>query len=84
MNIKNSRAVEASKQLAALTGESLTTAITVAVEERLARLEREAEAPKRRQRLAAIADDVTARLSPEARTANLDALLYDEKTGLPR
>ena len=38
MNIKNEQACRLAKQLAKLTGESLTTAVTEAVRERLARL----------------------------------------------
>lgn len=44
LNVKSDRADRLARELAELTGESMTAAITVAFEERLARIAREAHA----------------------------------------
>ena len=86
MNIKNEETHRLARELAEVTGESLTTAVTVAVRERL---ERE------RRRASSNGDDLAERLmeigrraAPKFRAAgitfeNYDELLYDED-GLPR
>jgi antitoxin VapB len=67
---------------AALTGESLTAAITIAVRERLERLRRE-RSTSLAQRLVAIGRDCAPRLKQPFRSAEHGELLYDER-GLPR
>jgi len=84
MNIKSERAQRAARQLAARTGESLTTAITVAVEERLARIE---EGDSRRARdlvdlLMSIGADAAPRWSEPFRSTDHGDLLYDSR-GMP-
>jgi antitoxin VapB len=86
MNIKNAETHRLARELAEITGESLTKAVTVAVRERL---ERE------RHRARPGGDDLIERLleigrrtAPQFRDAgitfeNYDDLLYDED-GLPR
>lgn len=81
MNIKSEEATALARELAALSGESMTTAVTVAVRERLERLKAERE--QRAKRLLDIGRDVAGRLSEPARTADHGELLYDE-LGLPR
>ena len=82
MNIKNPETERLVKELRALTGESLTGAITEAVRERLERLRREQETGLT-ERLVAIGKDCAVRLKEPFRSAPHGDLLYDEK-GLPR
>jgi antitoxin VapB len=82
LSIKNAETDKLVQALAALTGESLTEAITVAVRERLARLEAE-RGPARVERLLSIGRDAAARLKEPFRSADHGALLYDER-GLPK
>jgi antitoxin VapB len=67
------------RELAELTGESMTTVVTEALRERLARERRRGMA----DRLMAIGRDCASRMSEETRTMNYDELLYDEN-GLPK
>jgi antitoxin VapB len=83
LNIKSDEAHQLARQLSAITGESMTKAVVVALRERLDRLQRE-PSEDRVQRILAIARDCAAHLSEEQRSLDHDALLYDEKTGLPR
>jgi len=80
LNIKNVDAERVSRQLSELTGESITTAVTVAVRERLARLESEpTSAVSRVERILAIG----AETAPVLRASPLTIEdLYDER-GLP-
>jgi len=88
MNIKNEEAHRLAKELAEITGESVTAAVTVALKERLervgrARSERQDELV---ERLLAIGRDFRAHLKPECRdvdVAIIDTMLYDER-GLPK
>jgi antitoxin VapB len=82
MNIKNKEAYRLTKQLSKLTGESLTTAVTEAVRERLNRVRREQDVDLA-ERLLAIGRDCAAHLKEPFRTIDHDELLYDER-GLPR
>jgi antitoxin VapB len=82
LNIKNKEAHRLAEELAKLTGESMTTAVTVAVRERLHRVRREQVlllagfwlAPDK---------DCAAHLKEPFRSADHGDLLYD-KRGLPR
>jgi antitoxin VapB len=69
-------------ELAKLTGESLTTAVTQAVRERLDRVRRQ-ERQGLAERLLAIGKDCAARLPEPFRSGEHGDLLYDER-GLPR
>ena len=82
MNIKNEQACRLAKQLAKLTGESLTMAVTEAVRERLARLRGERDID-RAERLLAIGRDCAAHLKKPFRTVDHAELLYNEH-GLPK
>jgi antitoxin VapB len=82
MNIKNDEAYRLTKQLAQLTGESLTTAVTEAVRERLNRIRRE-RGVDLGERLLAIGRDCAAHLKEPFRTIDHDEMLYDER-GLPK
>jgi antitoxin VapB len=82
MNIKNKDAYELSKQLAKLTGESLTTAVTEAVRERLDRVRRE-RGGDLAERLLEIGRDCAAHLKEPYRTIDHGEMLYDDR-GLPK
>jgi antitoxin VapB len=82
MNIKNKEAYRLTKQLSKLTGESLTTAVTKAVRERLDRVRRE-RGVDLAERLLAIGRDCAAHLKEPFRTIDHEDMLYDER-GLPK
>jgi antitoxin VapB len=82
LNIKNTEARRLAEKLARLTGESMTTAVTVALRERLARLGR-ARGDKLADQLLAIGKDCAGRLKEPSRSAAHGDLLYDDR-GLPR
>jgi antitoxin VapB len=82
LNIKSEEAHRLAQELARLTGESMTTAVTEAVRERLNRLRRE-RAAGLADRLLAIGKDCAAHLKEPFRSADHGELLYDER-GLPR
>ena len=80
LNIKNPETTRLIRELAQATGESLTQALTTAVRERLGRVRAEAQPDE----VWAIVDDIRSRLPPGYLDQDLDRLLYDETTGLPR
>jgi len=82
MNIKNEETYRLAKELAALTGESLTGAITEALRERLARLRRE-RGSDLAAGLLAIGRDCAAHLKEPFRSIDHGEMLYDER-GLPK
>ncbi|MGQ0678408.1 MAG: type II toxin-antitoxin system VapB family antitoxin [Actinomycetota bacterium] len=85
LNIKNAETERIAKQLAAATGENVTTAVTVAVRERLERILSAGEliAKDRLARIQEIAADAAGRWREPYRSADHADLLYDED-GLPR
>ena len=82
MNIKNKEAHRLTEELSKLTGESLTTAVTESVRERLNRVRRE-RGGDLTERLMAIGKDCAAHLKKPFRTIDHGKMLYDEK-GLPK
>jgi antitoxin VapB len=82
LNIKSEETHRLVRELAALTGESMTAAVTEAVRERLDRMRRE-RGVRLADRLLAIGKDCAARLAEPYRSADHADLLYDEH-GLPR
>ena len=82
MNIKNEEASRLIRQLSKLTGESLTTAITEAVRERLDRIRRERDVDLA-ERLLVIGRDCAAHLKEPFDTIDHDKMLYDDR-GLPK
>jgi antitoxin VapB len=81
MSIKSPEAERLTRELAAVTGESLTEAVTESVRERLERVRRPNEAGLA-ERLLAIGADLAPRLREPYRSADHGDLLYDDK-GLP-
>jgi antitoxin VapB len=82
LNIKNPQTHELAQELADLTGETLTGAVTEAVRERIERL-RDSSAPSLADRLLAIGQACAARLPEPYRSAVHADLLYGDD-GLPR
>jgi len=80
LNIKNPETHALAAEIARKTGESMTEAVTVALRERLARLERPDALA---EDLLAIGKDCAARLKEPWRSIEHGALLYDD-LGLPR
>jgi len=81
MNIKNKEANQLARQLAKLTGESLTLAVTEAVRERLDRVRSE-HGIGLAERLLLIGRDCAAHLKEPFRSIDHDDMLYDDR-GLP-
>ncbi len=82
MNIKNEEAHELAKELAALSGQSITTVVTVALREKLERTKRDSSIGMSDQLLA-----IGRRFSEQVKQSKFkiltDADLYDEM-GLPK
>jgi antitoxin VapB len=87
LNIKSEEAHRLAHELARLTGESMTAAVTQALRERLDRVRRDRVRRERAvglaDRLLAIGKDCAAHLKEPFRTVDHGDLLYDE-SGLPR
>jgi antitoxin VapB len=82
LNIKNPTTHRLAQELADMTGETLTGAVTEAVRERLERLRRD-DAPSLVDRLLAIGRDCATRLPEPYRSVDHADLLYADD-GLPR
>jgi antitoxin VapB len=82
MNIKNKEAYRLTEELAKLTGETLTAAVTESVRERLDRV-RQAQGKSLADQLLAIGKDCAAHLKAPFRTIDHDKMLYGER-GLPK
>jgi len=82
LNIKNAETHRLAQELAALTGESMTAAVTEAVRERLDRVRRE-RGVSLVDRLLAIGKECAAHLKEPFRSIDHGELLYDER-GLPQ
>jgi antitoxin VapB len=83
LSIKNRRTEGLVAELAEMTGEGKTEAITVAVEERIRRL-REQTGYGRLKGMKEIADKMAPLFKPPYDTIDHGELLYDEETGLPK
>ncbi|MBI2777088.1 MAG: type II toxin-antitoxin system VapB family antitoxin [Chloroflexi bacterium] len=85
LNIKNAETYRLVKELAEATGESMTTAVTEAVRERLGRIraERGVDHEARVQRILDMAAAMRERAPAGYFDQDFDALLYDER-GLPK
>ena len=83
LNIKNEETCRLARDLARLTGETMTGAITLALRERLAREERRHDLDARVEELLAIGRRCAESLQPGPSAAEHGDLLYDDH-GLPR
>jgi antitoxin VapB len=82
LNIKREETYRLARELAHLTGENVTEAVTRAVEERLHRVRR-AQGEILADHLLAIGEDCAAHLKEPFRSIDHADLLYDDQ-GLPR
>ena len=82
LNIKNKETHRLIEELAELTGENMTAAVTTAVRERLDRTRRQ-QGQSLSDQLLAIGRDCAAHLKEPYRSADHGELLYDDR-GLPR
>ncbi len=83
LNIKNDETCRLAEELARLTGETKTGAITVALQERLKREKRLRSADVRAQKMRAIAERCAKLLGPGPSAVEHGEVLYDER-GLPK
>ncbi len=83
LNIKNEETCALARELADLTGETMTGAITVALSERLEREKRERDKEALLRDVRAIAERCAARMGPGPSAVEHGEFLYDEH-GLPR
>ena len=83
LNIKNDETCALARELADLTGETVTGAITVALRERLEREKRERDKDALLRDVRAIAERCAARLGPGPSSTEIGGFLYDEH-GLPK
>ena len=82
LNIKNEETCRLASEVARLTGETMTGAITVALRERLEREKRARSVEARVQELRTIADRCAKLLGPGPSAVEHGDVLYDEQ-GLP-
>jgi antitoxin VapB len=82
LNIKREKTYRLAHELAQLTGESVTAAVTTAVQERLERVRRQ-QGMSLADCLVEIGEDCAAHLKEPYRSIDHAELLYDEH-GLPR
>ena len=82
LNIKDEKAHRLARELARLTGESMTAAVSEAIRERLERV-RGNSRKDMAERLLDIGRDCAAHLKEPYKSMDVDELLYDEK-GLPK
>jgi antitoxin VapB len=82
LNIKNPETHRLASELAALTGVTMTEAVTAALREKLATLQAAASKEEQLKRVMEIADRC-APLLQSISSADIDAL-YDNETGLPK
>ena len=83
LNIKNDETCRLARELAQLTGESMTGAITVALRERLERETRQRDAAALKRDIRAIAERCARNLKPGPSAVEHGDYLYDER-GLPK
>jgi len=82
LNIKSEETHRLARELAKLTGETMTTAVNEAIRERLDRV-RSQSRKGMAERLLEIGRDCAAHLKEPYKSMDIDELLYDEK-GLPK
>ena len=83
INIKNPETHKLARELAELTGESMTEAVTEALRERLQRVRVSKRGPEFTERLLAIGRDAASHIREPFRAVDHGDVLYDEN-GLPK
>lgn len=83
LNIKSEEAHQLARELAQLTGETMTGAVTVALRERLARERRERSVEARMREIHAIGQRCASMMGDGPSAVEHGDFLYDER-GLPR
>ena len=83
MNIKNEEIHRKARELAKLTGESMTTAVGVAIDERLEREQRIHKRQNRLEWLLQLSKETSALMNDGRTSKELMDELYDPETGLP-
>ncbi len=83
LNIKNEATCALARELAELTGETMTGAISVALRERLEREKRARDAEAEIEEMLSIGERCAARLRPGPSSTEIGEFLYDEH-GLPK
>ena len=83
LNLKDPETVRMVRELASLTGESLTAAVKTAVRERAERLELEKKRKKRMEWLEELVAYTAPLLTDLPPSDKIGDLLYDKETGLP-
>ena len=83
LNIKNEATCALARELADLTGETMTGAISVALRERLEREKRARDAEAEIEEMLSIGERCAARLRPGPSSTEIGEFLYDEH-GLPK
>lgn len=82
LNIKNEEAHRLAQELARITGESMTVAVSEAIRERLERV-RGTSRDDMAERILKIGKECAAHLKEPYKSIDIDELLYDEK-GMPK
>jgi antitoxin VapB len=82
LNIKNEEAHRQARELASLTGESMTVAVSEAIRERLERVRGNSRGDLA-ERILKIGRECAAHLKEPYKSIDIDELLYDEK-GMPK
>ena len=82
LNIKNEKAHRLAQELARITGESMTVAVSEAIRERLERV-RGNSREDLAERILKIGRECAAHLKESYKSIDVDELLYDEK-GMPK
>jgi len=82
LNIKNEETHRLARELAGVTGESMTVAVSEAIRERLERVRRNSKEGLA-EHLLRIGRDCAAHIKEPYKSMDIDELLYDEK-GMPK
>ena len=84
LNLKNPETEQLARELARENGESVTTAVTIALRERLERQKRAATQENRMKRLTEIVRRTAPLMKNLPPSTEIGDLLYDKETGLPK
>jgi antitoxin VapB len=83
LSLKNQETEQLVRKLAEMTDESITTAVTIAVKERIDRLEKSDKRQGRLEWLIKLSEYTAPLLKDLPPSTEIGNLLYDKETGLP-